>query len=58
MIINYYLTNAPTTAIAAYTTAMKQFGMTFLPNVNDFYSDNKNFPTGLAKQFGTTIRIN
>ena len=54
MIINYYITNAPTTAIAAYTTAMKQFGMTFLPDVSDFYSDNKNFPAGVVKQFGTT----
>ena len=53
MIINYYLTNAPTTAITAYTTAMKNFGMTFLPTVNDFYTGNKNFPTALAKEFGT-----
>jgi hypothetical protein len=53
MIINYYITNAPTTAITAYTTAMKNFGMTFLPTVNDFYTGNKNFPTALAKEFGT-----
>ena len=53
MIINYYLTNAPTPAITAYTTAMKSFGMTFLPTVNDFYTGNKNFPTALAAEFGT-----
>ncbi len=28
MIINYYITNAPTPAITAYTDAMKQFGIT------------------------------
>ena len=33
MIINYYITNAPTEAIAAYTSAMQQFGITFLPDV-------------------------
>ena len=53
MIINYYITNAPTQAIAAYTTAMKQFGMTFLPDVAGFYANNHNFPVGVAKQFGT-----
>ncbi|MGB0062526.1 choice-of-anchor D domain-containing protein [Candidatus Binatus sp.] len=53
MIINYYITNAPTPAITAYTTAMQNFGMTLLPAVNDFYTGNKNFPTALAKEFGT-----
>ena len=38
MIINYYITNAPTQAIIAYTTAMKQFGITFLPDVTAFYT--------------------
>jgi hypothetical protein len=51
MIINYYITNAPTPAIIAYTTAMKQFGIAFLPDVSDFYSPN--LPTNLAKEFGT-----
>ena len=40
MIINYYLTNAPTPAITAYTTAMKNFGITFLPDVSGFYTGN------------------
>src|SRR5208282_4456498 len=53
MIINYYITNAPTQAIAAYTTAMKQFGITFLPDVSGFYTNNPNFPIGVAKEFGT-----
>ena len=38
MIINYYITNAPTQAIIAYTTAMKQFGIAFLPDVAAFYT--------------------
>jgi len=53
MIINYYITNASTQAVAAYTTAMKQFGMTFLPDVGFFYTNNHNFPAGVAKEFGT-----
>ncbi len=53
MIINYYITNAPTQAITAYTDAMKQFGITFLPDVAAFYSGSPNWPTGPAKEFGT-----
>jgi hypothetical protein len=53
MIINYYITNASTQAIAAYTTAMKQFGMAFLPDMSGFYTGGPNFPVGVAKQFGT-----
>ena len=53
MVINYYITNAPTQAIAAYTAAMKQFGMTFLPDMSGFYAGGPNFPIGVAKQFGT-----
>jgi len=53
MIINYFLTNAPTPTITAYTTAMKDFGITFLPDLSGFYAGNKAFPTGIAKEFGT-----
>ena len=53
MIINYYITNAPTQAITAYTTAMKQFGITFLPDVSGFYTGSSIFPAGPAKEFGT-----
>ena len=42
--INYYITDAPTQAITAYTTAMKPFGMTFLPDVSDFYTGSSRFP--------------
>ncbi len=53
MIINYYLCNAPTRAITAYTAAMQQFGITLLPTVNNFYSESANFPTTLAEEFRT-----
>ena len=53
MLINYYITNAPTPAITAYTDAMTQFGMTFLPDVAAFYSGSPNWPAGPAKEFGT-----
>ncbi len=53
MIINYYITNASTQAINAYTTAMKPFGITFLPDVAFLYTGNPNFPIGIANQFGT-----
>ncbi len=53
MIINYFLSNAPTPAITAYTTAMKQFGITFLPDVSGFHTGNRAFPKGVADEFGT-----
>ena len=53
MIINYYITNAQTPAITAYTTAMKQFGIAFLPDVAAFYTGLAAWPTGPAKEFGT-----
>ena len=53
MMINYFLTNAPTPSITAYTTAMQKYGITFLPDVSGFYTNSKSFPTGIAKQFGT-----
>ncbi|MFZ0244611.1 hypothetical protein [Candidatus Binatus sp.] len=53
MIINYFLSNAPTPAVTAYTTAMKQFGITFLPDVSGFHTGSSAFPTGIANEFGT-----
>ncbi len=53
MIINYYITNAPTAAINAYTTAMHPFGMTYLPTVSNFYSNSTIFPAAVAREFGT-----
>jgi hypothetical protein len=53
MMINYYITNAPTQSITAYTTAMKQFGMAFLPDMSGYYAGGPNWPVGVAKEFGT-----
>src|ERR1700719_997520 len=58
MIINYYITNAPTQAITAYTDAMKQFGITFLPDVAAFYSGLPNWPTRTTKEIGTQNQNN
>jgi hypothetical protein len=54
MIINYFLSNTKTLAVIAYTTAMKQFGITFLPDVAAFYTGLAAFPTNTANQFGTS----
>ena len=54
MIINYYLANTKTTSLTAYTTAMKQFGITFLPDVAAYYTGLAAFPTNVATQFGTS----
>ncbi len=40
MIINYYISSAPTSAIKVYTTAMQSLGMVFLPTVSNFYPTN------------------
>lgn len=53
MMINYYISGAPTQAIEAYTTAMKQYGMAFLPDVQGFYNGLAIWPYGVAKEFGT-----
>jgi hypothetical protein len=54
MIINYFLTNCQPDAIIAYTTAMQQFGMVFLPTVNNFYTGKAAWPTHIASYFGTS----
>ncbi len=48
MIINYFITDAPISAINAYTQAMAQYGMVLLPTVNNFYQDNTFYPSNLA----------
>ncbi len=54
MLINYYITNAPTSAIDAYTDGLQSRGIFFMPAVNDFYSDNHNYPKGLASHLGSS----
>ena len=53
MMINYYVANSPTSAIKAYVTAMQPFGITFLPDLQGFYTGSSIFPTANAKEFGT-----
>ena len=53
MVINYFLTNAPTPAVTAYTAAMRQFGIAYLPAVSGFYTGNSAFPNHIADEFGT-----
>jgi hypothetical protein len=53
MMINYYVANSPTSAMKAYVTAMKPFGITFLPDLEGFYAGSSIFPTANAKEFGT-----
>ena len=53
MIINYFLSNSPTSAITAYTTAMNQFGIAFLPDLQGFYTGNHAWPSQVAAEFGT-----
>ena len=54
MIINYFLSGSPTSAITAYTTAMNQFGIAFLPDLQGFYTGNRAWPTQVAAEFGTS----
>ena len=46
MMINYFITNAPISAINAYTDALQEHGIFFLPTVSNFYEDNRNYPKG------------
>lgn len=48
MIINYWITGAPVSAIRAYTDAMRPFGIRFLATVNNFYPNNPNYPKSQA----------
>ncbi len=48
MMINYFITNAPIRAINAYTDELQKHGIFFLPTVNNFYEDDRNYPKGLA----------
>ena len=53
LVINYWQSDAPTPAAVAYTAAMKQFGMAYLPTVNNFYN-GAGWPLGIAQEFGVT----
>jgi hypothetical protein len=55
MMINYLITNAPISAINAYTDELQQHGIFLLPTVNDFYEDNR-MPKGLAAKLGASTQ--
>jgi hypothetical protein len=54
LMINYFITNAPISAIDAYTDALQQHGIFFLPTVSNFYQDNRGYPKGLAAKLHAT----
>ena len=54
MMINYFITNAPISAINAYTDELQDHGIFFLPTVSDFYEDNRWYPKGLAAKLGAS----
>jgi hypothetical protein len=56
MIINYFITNAPISAINAYTDELQEHGIFFLPTVGNFYEDNKWYPKGLAAKLGASTQ--
>jgi hypothetical protein len=54
MVVNYFITNAPISAIDAYTDELQKHGIFLLPTVSDFYENNKSYPKGLATRLGAT----
>ncbi|HUO04954.1 MAG TPA: hypothetical protein VMU16_07125 [Candidatus Binataceae bacterium] len=55
MIINYYITQAPVTAINAYTDALQQHGIFFMPTISVFnHKEDGNYPGGLAASLNAT----
>jgi len=56
MMVNYLITSASVSAINAYTYALQKHGISLLPTVNNFYDDNKQYPTGLATKLGASTQ--
>ena len=56
MMVNYFITNAPVSAIDAYTDELQKHGIFLLPTVSNFYQDNSNYPKGLAAKLGATTQ--
>ncbi|MGC2305416.1 hypothetical protein [Candidatus Binatus sp.] len=54
MMVNYYITNAPISAVNAYTDELQRHGIFFLPTVSNFYEDNNGYPKGLAARLGAS----
>ena len=56
MMVNYFITNTPISAINAYADELQEHGIFLLPTVNDFYEDNKIYPKGLAAKLGASTQ--
>ena len=54
MVINYYIGAAAIPQVDAYTTAMKKYGITYMPTVNQYYTNMPGYPYGLAARLGAT----
>ena len=50
MMVNYFITNAPISAINAYTDELQKHGIFLLPTVSNFYEDNTQLPERLGGQ--------
>jgi hypothetical protein len=55
MMVNYFITNAPISAINAYTEELQQHGIFFLPAVNNFY-EGQGYPKGLAAKLDASTQ--
>jgi hypothetical protein len=56
MMVNYLVTNAPISAVNAYTDELQAHGIFLLPAINNFYQDNTHYPKGLAAKLGASTQ--
>src|ERR1700722_1088488 len=56
LMVNYFITNAPISAINAYTDELQQHGIFLLPAVNNFYEEDRSYPKGLAAKLGASTQ--
>jgi hypothetical protein len=56
MMINYFITNAPISAINAYTDELQEHGIVLLPTVNNFYEDSRGYPESVAAALGAATQ--
>jgi hypothetical protein len=56
MMVNYYITNAPISAIDAYTDELQTHGIFFLPTVSNFFEDDKGYAKNAAAKLGASTQ--
>jgi len=56
MMVNYYITNAPISAIDAYTDELQKHGIFFLPTVSNFFEDDRGYPKNAAAKLGASTQ--